>query len=235
MKKYTLLCIATIFCTWSIAQKTINDPNAATRNVPSFHAVEVSSGIDLYLTQGNEAVAVSATSEDARNKIVTKVDNGVLKIYYEHGLNFDWGNKKMKAYVSFKTLDALHASGGSDVFAEEGINSNNLSVRLSGGSDFRGKISSSALKMEASGGSDIYVSGKANTLSVEASGGSDFHGYDLVTDVCNVDANGGSDVYITSNKEMNVSASGGSDVRYKGNGVIKNMNSSGSSSVKKAS
>jgi len=158
-----------------------------------------------------------------------------LKICFEHGVNFNFGNKKLKAYVSFKTLDALHASGGSDVYAEDGINANNLEVRLSGGSDFRGKINSSALKMEASGGSDVYVSGKANTLSVEASGGSDFHGYDLVADICNVEANGGSDVYITTNKEMNVSASGGSDIRYKGNGVIKNVNSSGSSSVKKAS
>src|SRR5215831_8106550 len=227
MKKYTLLLTAIIVCTSAMAQKTINDPNAVKRNIPSFHAVEVASGIDLYLTQGNEAVAVSATSEDARNKIITKVENGVLKIYYEHGFNLDWGNKKMKAYVSFKTLDALSASGGSDVYAEDGINVNNLDVKLSGGSDFRGKISSSDLKMEASGGSDVYVSGKTNTLSVDASGGSDFHGYDLVTDVCNIDANGGSDVYITSNKEMNVDASGGSDVRYKGNGVIKSLNSSG--------
>jgi hypothetical protein len=235
MKKYILLLTALIICVSAIAQKTINDPNAVKRRVTSFHAVEVSSGIDLYLTQGNESVAVSATSEDARDKIITKVEDGVLKIYFEHGVGFNWSNKHLKAYVSFKTLDALKASGGSDVYAEDGINSNDLIVKLSGGSDFRGKISSSDLKMEASGGSDMYVSGKANTLYVEVSGGSDFHGYDLVTDVCNVDANGGSDVYITSNKEMNVDASGGSDVRYKGNGVIKNLNSSGSSSVKKAS
>jgi hypothetical protein len=235
MKRYTFLLAAIVICSSASAQKTINDPNAVKRNISSFHAVEVSSGIDLYLTQGNETVAISATSDDARNKIITKVENGVLKIYYQPGISINFGNKKMKAYVSFKTLDALNASGGSDVYAEEGINAGNLAVKLSGGSDFRGKISSTDLKMEASGGSDVYVSGKANSLAVEVSGGSDFHGYDLSADMCNVNANGGSDVYITTNKEMNVNASGGSDVRYKGNGVIKNMNSSGSSSVKKAS
>jgi hypothetical protein len=235
MKKYTFLLIAITVCSSTIAQKTINDPNAVKRNIPSFHAVEVSSGIDLYLIQGNEAVAVSATSEDVRNKIITKVEDGVLKIYFEHGINFDWGNKKMKAYVSFKTLDALHASGGSDVYAEDGINSNTLAVRVSGGSDFRGKINSSDLKIVASGGSDVYVSGQSNTISIEANGGSDFHGYDLVSNVCNVEANGGSDVYITANKEINVEANGGSDIRYKGDGVIKNLSSNGSSSVKKAS
>ncbi len=93
MKKYTLLLTAIVIYFSAAAQKTINDPNAAIRNVASFHAVEVSSGIDLYLTQGNEAVAVSATSEDARNKIITKVGNGVLKIYLEHGVNINFGNK----------------------------------------------------------------------------------------------------------------------------------------------
>lgn len=236
MKKYTLLvCVILVFSS-AIAQKTINDPNAVKRNVSSFHAIEISNGIDLYLTQGNEAVAVSAINEEIRNKIVTKVENGVLKIYYEHSImNWSGGNKKMKAYVSFKTLDDLDASGGSDVYAEEGINSNRLSAGFSGGSDFRGKINSTDLKISASGGSDIYVSGKSSSLTVHASGGSDFHGYDLVTDNCDINASGGSDVYITANKEMNVNASGGSDVHYKGTGFIKNMSSSGSSSIKKAS
>lgn len=220
----------------SNAQKKINDPNAVKRNVTSFHAIQVSDGIDLYLTQGNEAVAVSASSEEYRNKIITKVENGVLKIYYEHAINFSWGNnRKMKAYVSFKTLDGLNASGGSDVYAEDGISTNDLSAHFSGGSDFRGKITGNNLKIEASGGSDVYVSGKASSLNVSVSGGSDFHGYDLVTDNCNIEASGGSDVYITANKEINVSASGGSDVHYKGSGTIRNMNTSGSSSIKRTS
>ena len=42
-----------------------------------------------------------------------------------------------------------------------------------------------------------------------------------------------SDAEITVNKELTVDASGGSDVYYKGSGVIRNVRSSGSSSVKK--
>jgi hypothetical protein len=235
MKKYTLLVFSIIYLS-ATAQKTFNDPNAVSRNIISFHAIEVSDGIDLYLTPGNEALAVSAVNEEVRNKITTRVEDGVLKIYYDHGgISFDRGNKKMKAYVSFKTLDNLHAAGGSDVYADEGINANDLKVHLGGGSDFHGKISSNKLEMNAHGGSDIYVSGKAASLTINTSGGSDFHGYDLITDNCDINASGGSDVNITCNKELNVNASGGSDVHYKGNGLIKNVNSGGSSSVKKAS
>src|SRR6476469_6216688 len=216
MKKYTLLFCSLIYLSVT-AQKTFNDPNAVSRNITSFHAIAVSDGIDLYLSPGNEAIAVSAVKEEVRNKITTKVEDGVLKIYYDHGgITFERGNKKMKAYVSFKTLGNLRASGGSDVYADEVINTEGLKVHLSGGSDFHGKINSDKLEVNAHGGSDIYVSGKAASLTINTSGGSDFHGYDLMTDNCDINASGGSDVNITCNKELNVNASGGSDVHYKG-------------------
>lgn len=234
MRKYCLVVCTLIIFIPGIAQKMVNDPNAVKRSVPSFHAIQISHGIDLYLTQGNEAVAVSASAEEYRNKIITKVENGVLKIYYDQNMGLHWGgNKKMKAYVSFKTLDKLSASGGSDVYAEDGINTNDLTANFSGGSDFHGKINSGNLKIAASGGSDVYVSGKAASVTIDASGGSDFHAYDLVTDNCGIEASGGSDVYITANKEMNVNTSGGSDIHYRGSGIIKNMSSSGSSSIKR--
>jgi hypothetical protein len=235
-KNIFFVCTAMLVFGSAIAQKTFNDPNAVKRNVSSFHAIEISSGIDLYLTQGNEAVAVSAVDEATKNKIVTKVEGGTLKIYYEHSM-MSWrgSNKKMKAYVSFKTLDNLDAAGGSDVYAEDGITANTLNADFSGGSDFHGKINGANLKIAASGGSDVYASGKVTSVTIHASGGSDFHGYDLITENCDINASGGSDVYITANSEMNVNASGGSDVHYKGNGTIKSMSSSGSSSIKKAS
>ena len=234
--KYQILLICAVFIAAAgNTQKLINDPNAVKRNTTSFHAIDVATGVDLYLTQANEeAVAVSAAKPEYRDKIITEVKDGVLKIYYDHNyMKLGWGDRKLKAYVSFKTLDDLRASGGSDVYIEGSINSNTLKVGLSGGSDFRGSVNATDLEMRASGGSDIFVSGSTKSLNIEASGGSDFHGYNLTTDNCDVDASGGSDVEITANKEMNIGASGGSDVHYKGTGVIKNMNHSGSSDITK--
>src|SRR5258706_7862012 len=102
MKKIVSLVILATSFSAAIAQKTVNDPNAKKRNVSGYHAIEVSGGIDLYLSQGEEAVAVSASETKYRDRIKTEVKNGVLKIWYDHN-NFtvDWGNRKMKAYVSF--------------------------------------------------------------------------------------------------------------------------------------
>jgi hypothetical protein len=204
-------------------------------------AIEVGGGIDLYLSQGDEAVAVSASETKFRDKIITEVVNGVLKIRYEYekgmGLRITLSEtkKKLKAYVSYKELDKLHASGGSDVVMEGTLKAAKLDLELSGGSDFNGKVDVTDLKAGASGGSDLHISGSAKTIDIDVSGGSDFKGFDLVVENCTIDASGGSDVSITANKELNVDASGGSDVHYKGTAVITKVKSSGGGSVKRSS
>jgi hypothetical protein len=239
IKKHILLLAvfaATGLMSFAQAGKVINDKNAEKRSVKGFHAIDISSGIDLYLSQGgDEAVAVSASDPSYRDKIRTEVENGTLKIFLDkNGDHWGWGDHKLKAYVSFKDLDALRASGGSDIYAEDGIRGGKLVIELSGGSDMRAKADiSGSLTLTQTGGSDSYISGTVSSLTVHASGGSDMHGYDLATQVCNVVVSGGSDVHILVNKELNVNASGGSDVFYKGTAVVKELNSSGSSSVTK--
>lgn len=237
MKKILSLIILAASFSAVIAQKTIRDPNAEKRNVNGYHAISVSGGIDLYLSQGDESVAVSASETKHRDRIKTEVKDGVLKIWYDHntGINIDLNNRKMKAYVSFKDIDKLTGSGGSDIRVDGAIKVNTLNLDISGGSDFNGKVEANDLKVEASGGSDVDISGAVKKLDIHASGGSDFKGYELATDVCNLEASGGSDVYVTINKELSAEASGGSDVFYKGNGSVREMKSSGSSSIKKAS
>ncbi len=236
MKKLLLIFAVFAFNSFLYAQQVVNDPNAEKRNAPGFHGIEVSGGIDLYLSQGQEAVAVSASESKFREKIKTEVKNGVLKIWYESNSNIriDWSNRKLKAYVSFKNLDMVEASGGSDVKVEGSIAVSTLSLDVSGGSDFEGKVNLNDLKVDASGGSDVHISGTAKNINIDASGGSDFKGYELITDNCTVDASGGSDIYITVNKELNAESSGGSDIYYKGNGLIRNLKSS-SSNIKKVS
>ncbi|MBS1599100.1 MAG: DUF2807 domain-containing protein [Bacteroidetes bacterium] len=237
MKRISLLIVFASMTVMSIAQSSriINDKNVQTRNVKGFHAIQVSGGIDLYLSQGDEAVAVSSNDLDVRDRIRTEVENGVLKIYLDHHDGFHWGwhNLKMKAYVSAKTLDKLGASGGSDINIEGSIKSDKLDVNLSGGSDLKGKLNVTDLGIDQSGGSDVDISGSVTNLDIDASGGSDFHGYDLVTDNCHISSSGGSDAQLNVNKELSAHASGGSDISYKGNGVIKELKSSGSSSVSK--
>ncbi|MER3463239.1 MAG: DUF2807 domain-containing protein, partial [Chitinophagaceae bacterium] len=72
-------------------------------------------------------------------------------------------------------------------------------------------------------------------VSINAHGASDVKGYDFNTSTCKVDASGASSIKISVEKELEVSLSGASSVNYKGNAVIRNVKTSGASSVSKKS
>ena len=219
------------------AQKTIiNDPNAEARAVKGYHGIDVSGGINLYLSQGEEeAVVVSASDLKWRDRIRTEVVDGILRISLDQH-RWSLGHVKIKAYVSFTTLDRLTASGASDIFVDGVITGDRLAIDLSGASDFKGAINVKALRLEQSGASDSHVTGVVSEIAeIHSSGASDVKGYDLTIQNCSVHASGASDIRVTVNKELSADLSGASSVLYKGDAVIKDVRSSGSSTVKKSS
>ncbi len=244
MKKLLSL-FALLVALYSNAQLTINDPNAEVREAKNFHAISVSNAFDVFISQGKEeAVAVSASEEKYRQDIKVEVDNGVLKISFSkegkfwRGFNGD--KMKLKAYISFKNIDNLTASGACDVKIQGNINTDNLRLNFSGASDLKegtikGSINAKKLTVEASGASDIKISGSATELDVEANGASDFKGFDFATDYCNAKASGASSINITVNKELSAHATGASDVHYRGDGLIREIKTSGASNVSKRS
>src|SRR4030095_1216643 len=151
------------------------------------------------------------------------------------GWKWNTGNKKMKAYVSFITLDKLMASGACDVRVTGTIKAARLDITISGASDFRGTVDVNSLKIDQSGASDADITGVANNLEVEVSGASDMKGYDLKTETGRARASGASDIRVTVNKELNAHASGASGIYYKGEAVIREIKSNGASSVSKRS
>lgn len=240
MKKILGTFMMLLFFAASFSQKTINDENAEQRQLSGFHAINISSAFDVYISQGNEeAVAISASSSELKQRIKTTVENGVLIIRFDNDKKFwkGWNSdkQKLKAYISVKKLDMLKVSGACDVFMEEGISADELSINFSGASDMKGKVNAKNLTVDLSGASDITLSGNTTNLKVEASGASDFKGFDLITNYCDAKASGASSVNITVNKELNANASGASDVRFKGEGLIKEIKTSGASSVSRKS
>ncbi len=235
MKKLFVVLVGFLFASGLKAQQ-VNDSNAEVRAAKGYHGISVSSAFDVYLTQSNEeAVAVSASETKFRDKIKVEVKDGILYVKYEaEGKFWNTGNKKLKAYISFKQIDKLNISGACDVFINGTIKADVLDIRQSGASDLKGKLEVKKLNIDLSGASDMLVTGSASELTIDASGACDFKGFDFVTENCNAKASGASDIKITVNKELSAHASGASDVRYKGPGVIKDLKSSGSSSVSKS-
>jgi hypothetical protein len=230
-----IFLMALVLC--AAAQKTIvNDANAEKREVSAFSGISVSSAINIYISQGDEdGVAVSASEIKYRDRIKTEVKDGILSISYNNeGMHWASGNKKLKAYISFKSINKLTASGACDVFVNGVLKADKLDLRLSGASDMKGVVDIENLDASIAGASDMTISGKVGSLHIDANGASDLKSYDLVVQNCDAEASGASDIRITVEKELNARASGASDIIIRGNGVIKKSSKSGASSIKKS-
>jgi hypothetical protein len=236
MKKIFFAIIGLVILSFANAQdKVVNDPNAEVRAVKGFHAIKVSTGIILMLTQSNEeAVAVSAAKTEDRNKIVTAVENGVLKIYYDNkSMSYTTNNKKLRAYVSCKVLDGLNASSGAMVDVNGTIKSSNLNLNFSSGSGFKGDVSVTELKIDQGSGSTATISGTATNISAETSSGSALHAFDLQSDQCDANASSGASLEISVRKTLKADASSGGQISYKGNSVATTIHKASGGQVSK--
>jgi len=221
----------------SFAQKTIKDANAEKRTVGSFHGIDVATGIELTLTKGTtEDVAVSASEVEFRNKIVTEVVNGILKIHYETktgAINRKNESKNLKAYVSYKSLDQLTVTTGAEVNIEGVLESTTLDLKANTGGLVKGEINIGTLKVDQNTGSKITLSGKVNNLEAEGDTGSKFMGEDLNTNTCSAEMSTGAGIYISVEKELNVRANTGGYIKYKGNAGIREIKTNTGGNVSK--
>jgi len=237
MKK---LFIVTIIAFAGASCNVQTDANISTppsqRDVKGFDQIEVSGAIDVSIVQGaDESVSVSASSDELAAKVKTEVSGGVLKIYVaDNGFWHSTINGKVQAFVSFKELDRLEASGACTVKAKS-INAKDLKIELSGASNFDGNVSVENIDLDLSGASNLKIAGTAAATNIDASGACNIKGYNLKTDVCKVDASGASNIHIWVSNEISGEASGGSTISYKGDGVEKDISTSGAGSIRKSS
>jgi hypothetical protein len=239
MKKL-ILALCTVLSLQLFAQEVVvNDANAVKRNLSgSFTAIEVSDGIQLMLTKGDEAsLAVSASDQKYMERFKTEVVGSTLKIYYDNkGMVWNSNEKrKLRAYVSFKIIDKIQASSGADVICKNILKLAVLDLKLTSGSQFNGEVNIGQLSSDQNSGSEINITGKAEKLTVEASSGAIFKGFDLVAAYCTAKASSGGGVRVNVSKELVAKANSGGGIRYKGDAVIKDLDVSSGGIVKKAS
>lgn len=231
--KYLFIFLFIIISSAVFSQETvINDANATVRDITSFSGIKVSGGIDVYLSQADSySLAVSASEEKYRDNIKTEVKNGVLVISYNEHFGRNYGDKKLRAYISFKTLESLEGSGASDMMINGTLTLNSVRVKLSGASNIKGSVKITNLSLELSGASTVTINGTTQNLKLDASGASDIKNYDLQVENCVAKLSGASDVRLTISNSVSASASGASTLYYQGNPDKKDVATSGASSV----
>ena len=207
-------------------QATMEKTDTQTRKTSSFHGISVSSGIDLYLTQGSSEEVVIKADPDIIDDIVTEVKDGILHIYLKK--HFKWGwNSDRKAYVTFDDLDRLDVSAGADARSENAFKLEELKMSVSSGADLViDDLTAESVWCDSSSGADAKLSGQVVNFHGSSSSGADLTCPDLVSENCTVSASSGADAKVHVTKKLKASASSGGDVRYSGNPVQKDINES---------
>ena len=205
------------------------------RNVKNFDEIEVSTGIDLYITMGNSESVKVVADDDIIEKVKTEVRGKTLHIYMKNNnwLNiFNWsGNKTRRAYVTLRDLKRINASSGSDVESENTLEGETLDIEVSSGSDVKLDVIYKEISLKSSSGSDARLSGKAKTFRANASSGSDIKARELQSSVCVVNVSSGSDATVSVSDELHANASSGGDVRYYGNPTVVDIDESSGGDV----
>lgn len=227
-----LLCICVCLTTSGLfAQKSVTgngNLKEETRSLSGFSAIEVSSGVDVFLSQGSAEKVVVKADENLLDHIETKVEGGVLKITSKGSIR---RAKALDVYVTVTALERIHASAGSDVQTTSSLSVNDLVIRMSSGSDLEMDLTANELTCNVSGGSDANLSGKVGVLVAEANGGSDIEAKNLEVGKCTIKARGGSDARVHVTGELEMEAQGASDIFYSGNPKILSSKASGGSDI----
>jgi hypothetical protein len=199
----------------------------------NFNEVSVASGIDLYLTQSNSENIKISGHEDLIKNVEVEKSGSSLNIRYKKNISWQrmFKGQTLKVYVNYKTLQAITASGGSDVYGQNTLKTTSLKVQASGGSDIKMEIAAKDLELTVSGGSDANIKGTVTNMNIQSSGGSDVDALNLVSEYAKVTASGGSDANVHVTKGLEARASGGSDINYKGDPAVNKTSSSKSGDV----
>nr|WP_320118578.1 head GIN domain-containing protein [uncultured Marinifilum sp.] len=195
------------------------------REVASFSKISSSSGVDVYLRQGDKESVTVEADENLLDYIVTRVKGDELIIKTSESIR---RAKELNVYVTIVNVNEINVSSGSDLESQNLIKAGTLDISVSSGADAKLELQGENVSCSVSSGADANLSGTTNSFYGKASSGSDLRANNLKAKFCKAKASSGGDVSVYASESIEADASSGGDVSYYGNPTKINVsNSSG--------
>jgi len=214
--------------------------NGENRNVGNFSAIQVSTGIILNFKQESPSSVKVIAEADKLQYIVTKVENGTLKVFVDNKGQKNLKFRNVTVNVSAPAMNDIKASSGAIFNAINEISEKNLRIDVSSGSVVNGdftvadraevELSSGAvvnsaidtknLLVKASSGAAANLSGSAGAGMIDGSSGAVCNAERLKFDTLETEATSGAIVSGYAIEQLKAKASSGGIIKYKGNPKI---------------
>ncbi len=205
------------------------------RTVASFSGVQVSSGIKVSYTQGNEQKVIVNADGDKLQYVKTEVSGGILKIFIENpnkkGLQF----KALHVEVISPRLDLVQVNSGAqfntlnevsgqnfDLLVESGARlamdldaSQSVTLEANSGANGALNLSTKELILKGSSGANLSLNGQAERASYSVSSAAMVNALDLRTNTVVVKASSAANLRIHAMQSVEGEVSSGASVRYR--------------------
>lgn len=187
--------------------------NEEVRVCKPFHAIEVSGNIELTLEQDSVQKVLVSTHSDFLPKVITKVEDGVLKIYTD-GLYI---NRNIHVIVSADSIRNLLAKGACEINSASQLSYSNLSIQLLGASQVDMDVNiAQVFDVDIKGASEATLLGSTQTFRLKAVGASEIRASKLIAKYVTAYAAGASNANVQASESLDAQAYGASDIKFKG-------------------
>jgi citrate lyase gamma subunit len=184
------------------------------RNVDnSFTGIKVSSGIDVYLKQGDKETITVEADENLHEYILTEIRNGVLNVYSEYNIR---SADKKRVYVTMKDIKSIKTTSAGDVYGENQISSDRLELSASSAGDIKLEVKADEVSVDISSSGDISLTGETETLRADLSSAGDLNAYELRTKDADISVSSAGDADVNVSDKLIARASSAGDINYKG-------------------
>ncbi|WP_292010362.1 DUF4252 domain-containing protein [Chryseobacterium sp.] len=219
------------------SENTVSYLNGESRNVGQFTGVQVSTGVNLVYKQENSTSVKVLADADKLQYVITKVENGILKVYIDNkGVkNLKFNN--LSVNVSSPRMNSIKTSSGANFTAVDLVKENSLELEASSGSNLTGKfnvsnatnvavssganmnatINSANMTLKGSSGSNTKLVGQVDNATFDISSGALCKAEDLIVNNAQAETSSGSNLTLNVKSRLSVKASSGGSVKYKGN------------------
>jgi hypothetical protein len=177
----------------------------------NFKRIEVSNGIKVIVTQADIKSIVVEADDNLQEHIITKIENGVLKIESDESYN---ATETPVINVQLPVINGLKTDSGSEITSTGVLISENMDVKAESGSEINIEVEADAILLETESGSSIEASGKALKLETSSSSGSTIDAKNLMTNEINSKSESGSNTSVYPIVKLEAKASSGSSISY---------------------
>ncbi len=203
-----------------------------TYQLDSFSVINISGMYDVRLEAGDKGEVVLETDENIHELTDIRVKENTL--YISNMKEGAIRPTKMEMIITYPELNGVIIGGACKLFSPGNINTDTLSIDISGAADMNLKLEAKKLFTSVSGAAKIEYKGVADVHRAEMSGASSLRAEGLRTIETSIEISGAGSAHVYASDKLRAALSGVGSIRYYGNPVDVITERSGIGRIRKA-